>query len=486
MAQSIIRKDGLCVMYDQLPDSEVTVPYNGPAHNFTEDAYSILKDTCPHLAHGLNETVGCCAIGQLKSLEKNLKTAATLFSRCPSCSKNFYKMWCDFTCSPNQSMFLDYTYGFASYYVSDKYANGLYDSCKDVTFPGSNGKVMDLMCGTTAKLCNTEKFLKFVGSPGNGAPFPITFQINQNVTGVKNHNTRMIGCNETFYNPLSGKNSTTCSCQDCQPSCPVPPSPPAPKPVVYIAGIKESYFITGTVLLVWVFVFLVFSVLEIFCLQKRSMESRASKVNGGSSVSSSGTDVHNSTAALYGGQDQSQGKCVGFGIRTEEFLQSIFQRWGKICAHNPWKVILASFLVVVACSLGLLNFNVITNPVDLWSSPSSQARQEKTYFDDKFTPFYRTEQVIITSKEKNNTEEYYPYQHLEFLNFSGIIKKDMLLRVCQKFIFNGIIKNIYFIVLIIMAYLNLFMFSIFFFFNLIFLLLDPRSSTYIDEFNSRV
>lgn len=431
LSQTAIRKDGYCVMYDQIPGSEITVPYNGVAKNFTEESFEILKNTCPHLAkEGLNKTVGCCALGQLKSLEKNLKTAATLFSRCPSCSKNFYNMWCDFTCSPNQSMFMDYMYGFASYYVSDKFANGLYDSCKDVTFPGSNGKVMDLMCGTTAALCNTEKFLDFVGTPGNGAPFKISFMIDQNITGVENHNRRMIGCNETFYNTLSNKNSTACSCQDCQPSCPIPPSPPAPKPVVYIAGIKEPYFITGVVLLIWVFVFLAFSVLEIFCSKNKLMESRAGKVQGGSSMSSSGTSVHDSTSALYGGPNSSQGKCVGFGIKTEEFLQSIFQKWGSTCARNPWKVIFASFLVVVACSLGLLRFTVITNPVDLWSSPSSQARVEKSYFDEKFTPFYRTEQVIITSLETNNTEKYLPYQQQVPLNFSGIIKKKMLLRVC--------------------------------------------------------
>lgn len=417
-------------MYDQIPGSETTMPYNGPAKNFTEEAYAILQDTCPHLAHGINETLGCCALGQLTSLKKNLKTAASLFSRCPSCSQNFYNMWCDFTCSPDQSMFMNYMYGFATYYLTDEYATGLYGSCKDVTFPGSNGKVMDLMCGTTAKLCDKEKFLKFVGTPGNGAPFMIQFQIGENVTGVTNQNSRMVGCNETFVIPTSGKNSTVCSCQDCKPSCPVPPAPPTPKPVVYIAGIKEPYFITGVVLLVWALVFLAFSVIEILNHPRdRLMVVRANKLNGGSSVSSSGTDVHNSTAALYGGQNQSNGKCVALGIKTEEFLQSIFQKWGTICAYNAWKVILCSFLTVVLLSLGLLKFTVITNPVDLWSSTSSQARQEKAYFDEKFTPFYRTEQVIITTKETNNTENYLPYQQSESLNFSGIMNKAMLLRV---------------------------------------------------------
>ncbi|XP_066912846.1 NPC intracellular cholesterol transporter 1-like [Clytia hemisphaerica] len=428
LAQTNIRKDGYCVMYGQMaPGTEIVNPYNGPAKNFSEESYKILAETCPHLAHGINETVGCCGIGQLKSLEKNLKTAATLFSRCPSCSKNFYNMWCDFTCSPNQSKFMDYTYGMATYYVSDKYANDLYGSCKDVTFPGSNGKVMDLMCGTTAKLCTTEKFLKFVGTPGNGAPFNIMFNIGLNVSGVENHDAHMVGCNET-YAISSDKNSTVCSCQDCQPSCPVPPSPPQPKPIKYIMGIRETYFITGVVLLVWVFVFLAFSVFEIFRSRDSSLEARADAVHSGS-VSSNGSGYHNSTTALYGGYQQNPGKCVGLGIKAEEFLQKIFQKWGTLCASHPWKVILVSLFFILVCSLGLLKFTVITNPVELWSSPTTQARMEKSYYDEKFTPFYRTEQVIITSTVKNNTEEFYPYQVSSPTNFSGIMTKEMLFRV---------------------------------------------------------
>ena len=413
-------------MYGQMQGTELTNPYNGPAKPFSNESYAILKDTCPSLAKGIENTRGCCDIGQLTSLQKNLKTAATLFSRCPSCSKNFYDMWCDFTCSPDQSLFLDYMIGAATFHVSSKYANGLYDSCKDVTFPGSNGKVMDLMCGTTAKLCTTQKFLKFVGTPGNGAPFGISFDIGtdhskDNITELDN---KMFGCNETYYIPVSDKNSTACSCQDCQPSCPVPPSPPPPKPEKYILGIKEIYFITGLVLLIWILIFLLYSIIEIY-RSKGDVLSGESLIGG--SASSSGTDVTSSNKAIYGGPNK--GKCVGLGIKAEELLQSLFQKWGTFCATHPWEIIGISALVVLGCALGLLKFTVVTNPVDLWSSPSNRARQEKTYYDEKFTPFYRTEQIIITSNQTNNTEHYIPYQQSEATNFSGIVTKEMLKRV---------------------------------------------------------
>lgn len=426
-----IRKDGYCVMYGQTPDgSGRTNPYNGPAKNVTDDAYKILADVCPYLAHGKENTKTCCDIAQLETLQKNLKTAASLFSRCPSCSKNFFNMWCEFTCSPDQSKFLNYMIYMVNYYVTDEFSNSLYSSCKDVTFPGNNGKVMDLMCGVSAKDCTADKFLKFVGQPGNGAPFPIIFTVGENHTDEKivNNNLKMIGCNETYYIPGLKKNSTVCSCQDCKPTCPIPPSPPPPKPEKYILGIKEAYFITGVVLLVWMFVFLAYSVFEILHTSKQigSLHNRADSIH--SSATSNGESMHKSTEALYGG-NHDKSRCVGFGIKAEELLQHYFQKWGTWCAYHPWTVILVSILVVFICAMGLLKFTVITNPVDLWSSPTNQARQEKSYFDEKFSPFYRTEQVILTSTLTNDTEEYIPYQQSEGVNYSGIVHKFMLERV---------------------------------------------------------
>ena len=41
---------------------------------------------------------------------------------------------------------------------------------------------------------------------------------------------------------------------------------------------------------------------------------------------------------------------------------------------------------------------VTTDPVELWASPHSRSRVEREYFDKHFEPFYRNEQIIITSK----------------------------------------------------------------------------------------
>ena len=76
-------------------------------------------------------------------------------------------------------------------------------------------------------------------------------------------------------------------------------------------------------------------------------------------------------------------------------IEIFFERWGFFCATNPWKIIFSSLLFACLCSLGLLNYRLTTDPIELWSTPSSTARQQKDYFDEQFGPFYRTEQLII-------------------------------------------------------------------------------------------
>ena len=51
--------------------------------------------------------------------------------------------------------------------------------------------------------------------------------------------------------------------------------------------------------------------------------------------------------------------------------------------------------VAAALAVGVIYLEVTIDPVELWASPESRSRQEKDYFDKSFTPFYRTEQIIL-------------------------------------------------------------------------------------------
>lgn len=113
-----------------------------------------------------------------------------------------------------------------------------------------------------------------------------------------------------------------------------------------------------------------------------------------------------------------------WGYTFEVHLKSFFASWGYMCAKNPLIVLTIGVLFTIFLSLGLLNFSVITNPVELWSAPTSQARQEKNSFDDSFNPFYRVEQIIVSRKnisyfdyttEKNRTYRFSNLFNLEFM-----------------------------------------------------------------------
>lgn len=90
------------------------------------------------------------------------------------------------------------------------------------------------------------------------------------------------------------------------------------------------------------------------------------------------------------------------GANTDTFLQKFFQKWGTMCAENPWLVLFIGMCAVVAFGHGVKYLKVTTDPVELWASPSSRSRVEREYFDKHFEPFYRTEQIIIRAVGLDN------------------------------------------------------------------------------------
>lgn len=87
-----------------------------------------------------------------------------------------------------------------------------------------------------------------------------------------------------------------------------------------------------------------------------------------------------------------------------------------------------SLILVAAASGGLVYMRITTDPVELWSSPTSQARQEKEYFDSHFGPFFRTVQLIITTPV-NVSSIYSPYPSGLDVPFGAILNKDLLHQV---------------------------------------------------------
>ena len=79
----------------------------------------------------------------------------------------------------------------------------------------------------------------------------------------------------------------------------------------------------------------------------------------------------------------------------------------KVCAKWPWMVLIAGISVAVALAVGVIYLEVTIDPVELWASPESRSRQEKDYFDKSFTPFYRTEQIILHAEGLQGVRLFY-------------------------------------------------------------------------------
>ncbi|XP_065063521.1 NPC intracellular cholesterol transporter 1-like isoform X2 [Rhopilema esculentum] len=451
MSQNTKHLAGHCSMYSQCGnyDPPKNCVYNGPAKSSTDaETIKLLKDTCPNLVHKNSSTefsTACCDVKQLRTLSSQLQAARSLLTRCPSCLRNFIDLWCQFTCSPNQALFTTvYDYGLgvslqADYYLTRNFAEGLFNSCRHVNYPGSNGKVLDYMCGTSADKCTPQKWLAFIGSPPY-APFQITSYImhepvNPKPGDVIPNNKRMLGCNETFFDKSTGRNDSSCSCQDCTESCPSPPDIPPAKHEKEIIHIPLHIFI---VCIIYILFALVFILASIFC--KGRCERTVVSLNGYGSIEGTSDDLARKSEAQYGGNAK-RSLSVRCGAALDGYLRKSFQAWGTWCGFHPWTVIIASFLVVVALSFGLLFFKVITDPVNLWSATESTAREERAYFDKHFGPFYRTEQVIITAEPRK--ENYSLYPRGEIIEFNGIIHKDMLHKVLDLQIAISNIKGSY-------------------------------------------
>uniref|UniRef100_H2Z3C7 SSD domain-containing protein n=1 Tax=Ciona savignyi TaxID=51511 RepID=H2Z3C7_CIOSA len=365
--------------------------YNKKAPQLTDKTgLDILLQLCPYMhpcvkaknliiSSGANATYTCCSTNQLKTLQSNLQLPYQYLSRCPACFSNFVAMYCEMTCSVNQSTFTDVTYVFElNYTMTNDYAYSMFRSCSNVSSPSTNTPALKLLCGPYAHNCDAHKWITYMNSVSNGlAPFQIDVTFSDNSSVGMNYQTGK--CNETQLN-----GDDACSCNDCPSACDgPPPTPPTPPKPWLICGIDGYYF---TMICVFAgFCVLFCKSLFFYCI--------ITTLNGLDKPLAS---------------DDELGLVEKWGLFLENCLQSAFRKWGKVCATHPFVILFAGIVIVGVCGYGLRYMTITTDPVELWSAPTSQARLRKDYYDQHFGPFYRTEQLIIQAP-RSKTSFYYPY-----------------------------------------------------------------------------
>ncbi|XP_004839969.1 Niemann-Pick C1-like protein 1 [Heterocephalus glaber] len=420
-----IHKPGYCTSYEECgsnPElsggltslSNVSCLSNTPARLLTGDHLALLQRICPRLYAGPNTTYACCSTKQLVSLEMSMTITKALLTRCPACSDNFVSLHCQNTCSPNQSLFINVTrvvpreaskppavVAYEAFYQRS-FAEAAYESCSQVRIPAAASLAVGTMCGVYGSaLCNAERWLNFQGDTGNGlAPLEITFHLCEPGQalrdGMQPLDAMIVGCNET-----QGNGTAACSCQDCAASCPTIPPPSSLRPFFYMGHLP------GWVVLIVIFCS-VFVLLIAILARLRAISERRARTQGPPGAPS----------------PPKKRSCSPHTV-----LGRFFESWGRTVASWPLTVLTLSLMVALGLASGLTFVKLTTDPVDLWSAPKSQARQEKEFHDQHFGPFFRTNQAFLTATNRSS----YKYNSLLLgpKNFSGILSLDLVLEVLE-------------------------------------------------------
>ncbi|PVI02825.1 niemann-pick C1 protein precursor [Periconia macrospinosa] len=369
--------------------SELPCPDNGLAEKPEDDVRKKLVDIC---GDSWSDTPVCCKEEQLDALKTNLDRATPIINACPACKENFFNLFCTFTCSPDQSLFINvtqtepkgdnYLVTELDHLVSNKYGADFYNSCKDVKFGATNGKAMDFIGGGAS---NYTQFLKFLGDKKFlGSPFQMNFpRPNESrFPDMDPMDKEAHPCNST-------DEKYRCACLDCGSSCAELPE---------VTEAKQCYVgllpcLSFAVIIIYSFclALLCIAVAGHVAYQKHANQKnerlRLLQDLEPSDDEDEGDIVHN-----VGMLDRPTRQ---YFVNT--WCDRMFSRLGYVCARFPLITIATSFLVVVLLSLGWLRFQVETDPVRLWVSPDSAAALEKDYFDQNFGPFFRAEQAFLVN-----------------------------------------------------------------------------------------
>ncbi|XP_058050619.1 NPC1-like intracellular cholesterol transporter 1 [Ahaetulla prasina] len=389
---------------------------NTPARPVKGSHLNLLKKICPMLFKGEGSTYACCSLEQLRDMENSLSLTKAVLSRCPACTENFSSIHCQNICSPNQSLFTNVTRYFNhtilnvpvkgllefQCYYNQQFAEKVFQSCQGVRMPATGDYVVSAMCGKYgAAACNTQRWLDFQGDTSNGlAPLAISYQLTPMDWAAEEGS--ILPLNDSVWKCSEAvNNSTTCSCSDCEQSCPAIQLPPSKYQPFKVGSMDGILFVS----------ILLFSVVALSFMSLQLWQRRSS------SGKQKGHSREDTVTKLTASEKASQ--------VMYEFLVKAFSRWGTLVASNPIKVMIVSLALVAGLSSGMIWMELTTDPLELWASPDSQARQEKALYEKHFGPFFRTNQIILTAK--NPSGHIYDSLLWGKKNFSGVLSKEVLL-----------------------------------------------------------
>ncbi|KAL5713817.1 NPC intracellular cholesterol transporter 1 [Ranunculus cassubicifolius] len=393
-----------CAMYDicgKRSDGKIlNCPFGSPSVK-PDDLLSLkIQSLCPTITGNV-----CCTEAQFDSLRAQVQQVIPFLVGCPACLRNFLNLFCEISCSPNQSQFINVTSVMkvnhqltvdgVDFYVSDDFGEELYKSCKDVKYGTMNSRALEFIgAGATS----IEEWFAFLGRQAElgvpGSPYIIDFRSDiPEKSGLKPMNVSVYSC---------GDSSLRCSCGDCSssPVCAESSSTPQKSHScsVRIGSLKVKC-IEFSLAILYIGVISVFLGWGWF---KRTQNLRysASRTNpflsimdecGFPSVKKSKGECHSVKIP-----DEILQRMKGIQVSVlQSYLASFYRRYGTWVAGNPTLPLCSSLAIVLLFCLGLIYFEVETDPEKLWVGHGSKYAEEKHFFDTHMAPFYRIEQLIL-------------------------------------------------------------------------------------------
>lgn len=389
---SAVEAAAKCAMYGNcgkksLFGSELPCPITDPSFKpepASAELIDLVVEICGEEWSGEKEL--CCTEDQVVNLKKNLKKAQNIIASCPACMKNFNSLFCHFTCSPEQRNFVNVTRTQKS--TSDKdivaevdvftnasWASVFYDSCKEVKFSATNGYAMDLI-GGGAK--NYSQFLKFLGDEKpllGGSPFQINYlyDLDGGEDQFSLFNDSVYACNDPEYK---------CACADCELSC--PKLDPLNEGKCKVGSLPCFSFV---MLMIYASLFIVIGLWHIYLFKYKRRRSLITSDEDNLALSSRMT----SDDRLFEVYDTKS-------YKLNSKISNIFGSISKFSVTNPYVILVATCTMVAMFGTLLYKFGDLErDPINLWVSKNSEKFKEKSYFDKKFGPFYRVEQVFVVN-----------------------------------------------------------------------------------------
>lgn len=395
-----------CAMYDicgQRSDRKVlNCPFGSPAVKPGDLLSSKIQSLCPTITGNV-----CCTEYQFDTLRTQVQQAIPFLVGCPACLRNFLNLFCELTCSPNQSLFINVTsvskvgdnltVDGIDYYITDAFGEGLYESCKEVKFGTMNSRAIQYI-GAGAK--NFKEWFAFIGRKAPlgvpGSPYAITFRPNATASsGMRLMNVSTYSC---------GDISLGCSCGDCPSSSACSNIAPPTIQKMDSCSIRIGSLTVKCVDLILAILYIILiSVFLGWGLYYRIRERKplpaaksvSNVVSGGMLHSLDMEKEENLPMQMLENAQQIRQSVQLSAVQG--YMSIFFRKYGSYVARNPIMVLCSSLAMVLLLCLGLIRFKVETRPEKLWVGPGSKAAQEKQFFDSHLAPFYRIEQLILAT-----------------------------------------------------------------------------------------